>query len=79
MGAACGPPLWLEKLGDYFGGETFSVLGLVEERREQNQFRASGGNLAKLPGAVGGRPGDCCRLDALHAVPVQARVDGLTI
>jgi hypothetical protein len=47
------------------------VLGLVEQRREQDQFRARGGNLAQLPEAVGGRAGNCGRLDALHALPVQ--------
>ena len=47
------------------------MLGLVEQRREQDQFRARSGNLAQLPEAVGGRSGDCGRLDALHALPVQ--------
>ncbi len=55
----------LEELGDYFGGEAFGVLGLVEERREEERFRARSGNLAKLPDAVGGRAGEDSLLAAL--------------
>ena len=54
-----------EELGDYFGGEAFCVLGLVEERREEERFRARSGNLAKLPDAVGGRAGEDGLLAAL--------------
>src|SRR5262249_44918530 len=65
------PTSVLGQLGDYFCGEALSVLGLVEQRREQDQFRARSGNLAQLAEAVGERGGDGGRLDAFHALPVK--------
>ena len=49
-------PPSLPELRDDLRGQPLRVLGLLEQRRAQDQFRACLGDLAQLAGAAGRRP-----------------------
>ena len=61
----------LTKLRDDLGGQPLGVLGQLEQRREQDQFRAGLGDLAQFTGALGRRARDRGGLDVWRPAPVQ--------
>jgi hypothetical protein len=58
--------------GDDLGGQAFHVLGLVEERGEEDQVGAGLGHLARSTYAVLRRPGDRDRRQGLAELAVEA-------